>query len=290
MSPLQPYSFAGGTAVLTGAASGMGEQMAYGLAHRGSNLVLLDRDADRLDGVAATIRRRRPDLRVDALVVDLAGQDALDLAAQRILTDHPRITLLINNAGVGMGGHFRHLSAEEFDWVMRINFHAPVALTRWLLPALRNSPGSHIVNVSSVFGLVAPPGESAYSASKYAIRGFSEALRHELNAEGIGVTTVHPGGIRTRIAQTARIAASIIDEAAKEAGRELADKLLTYPADKAATRILASVQKRRARLLIGWTAVLPDSIARVFPASYWSVLSRLRPSSARNAEGAKTKS
>ncbi|MGY4929366.1 SDR family NAD(P)-dependent oxidoreductase [Streptomyces sp. 900105755] len=285
MSPLPRYLFAGGTAVLTGAASGIGEHMAHGLAGRGSNLVLLDRDADRLEAVTATIRGRHPHLHVDTFVVDLADTSALDVAAQQILTEHPSITLLINNAGVAMGGMFEELSAEEFDWVIRVNFHAPVTLTRWLLPALRRSPGSHIVNVSSLFGLVAPPGQSAYVSSKYALRGFSEALRHELTSQNIGVTTVHPGGIRTRIAETARVAASIADDQARQASKEAVGKLLTYPADKAASQVLTGIEERRPRVLIGWSAVLPDLIARVFPSSYWNVMSRLRPSTTRKAAG-----
>ncbi|WP_406451324.1 SDR family NAD(P)-dependent oxidoreductase [Streptomyces sp. NBC_01622] len=275
---LRPYCFAGGTAVLTGAASGMGEQMAYGLAARGSNLVLLDRDAERLNNVAHTICERHTDVRVHAIVVDLAHQVALDNAVEQILIDHPLITLLVNNAGVAMDGRFEDLSAEEFDWMMRINFHAPVALTRRLLPVLRSHPGSHIVNVSSLFGLIAPPGQVAYASSKYALRGFSEALRHEVVAQGIGVTTVHPGGIRTRISETARIAASLAGKQSAQAESASFDKMLTYPADKAAAQILCAIEKRDARVVITRLAIFAETVGRIFPSTYWSVLSRLRPS------------
>ena len=278
MSLLRPYRFAGGTAVLTGAASGMGEQMAYGLAARGSNLVLLDRDAERLNNVVHIVRDRHPDLRVHALVVDLAHQDGLDTAVEQILVDHPRITLLVNNAGVAMDGWFEDLSAEEFDWVVRINFHAPVTLTRRLLPILRSSPGSHIVNVSSLFGLIAPPGQVAYASSKHALRGFSEALRHELAPPAIGVTTVHPGGIRTRISESARIAASLADKQPGNAGSASFDKMLTYPADRAAAGILDAIAKRKGRVIITRLAIFADIVGRIFPSTYWTVLSRLRPS------------
>lgn len=276
MTRLDPYRFAAGTAVLTGAASGIGEHLAYGLAARGSDLVLVDRDADRLARVATTVRTRHPGLTVDEYVCDLADQAALTGTAERILAAHPRPTLLINNAGVAAAGTFAQLSAEEFDWVMRVNFQAPVALTRHLLPRLRQRPGSHIVNLSSVFGLIAPPGQSAYAASKFALRGFSEALRHELADARIGVTTVHPGGIRTRIADNARTAAVIDGEQAAR-GRAAFARLLTYPADRAAERILTGVARRRARLLIAWSAVLPDLVARCFPASYWAIAARARP-------------
>ncbi|MEV0601241.1 SDR family oxidoreductase [Streptomyces sp. NPDC050315] len=276
---LSPYRFAGGTTVLTGAAGGMGEQLAYGLAARGSGLVLIDRDADRLAAVADKVRAGHPHLTVDTHVADLSETDGLDALVARITEAHPRITLLINNAGVALSGRFEQLTAEEFDWVQAINFRAPVALTRLFLPHLLRSPGSHIVNISSLFGLIAPPGQSAYAASKFALRGFSESLRHELADRATGVTTVHPGGIRTRIAENARVAAAA-DAAESRAGKESFAKLLTYPADKAAEQILAGIRTRRPRVLIAASAVVPDLLARLFPASYMSVLNRLRPSAA----------
>ncbi|WP_367138336.1 SDR family NAD(P)-dependent oxidoreductase [Saccharothrix sp. HUAS TT1] len=278
MSPLPPYRFAGGTAVVTGAASGMGEHLAYGLARRGSHLVLVDRDAERLAAVAAKIRG----VRVEQVVADLADVAGLDDLVARVLAGNPRITLLVNNAGVALGGTFDQVRADEFDWVVDINFRAPVALTRLLLPTLLASPGSHVVNVSSLFGLIAPPGQTAYSASKFALRGFTEALRHELADRGVGVTCVHPGGIRTRIAETARVASGV-SEAEAAQGKESFAKLLTYPADKAAERILAGVAKRKGRVLIAWTAVAPDVLARLFPTSYLKVMNRLSPSTTRNA-------
>ncbi|MEV1115476.1 SDR family NAD(P)-dependent oxidoreductase [Actinosynnema sp. NPDC049800] len=278
MSQLSPYRFAGGTAVVTGAAGGIGEQVAYGLARRGSDLVLIDRDAERLAAVAGRIRG----VRVEAIVADLSDIAGLADLAARVLAAAPRTTLLVNNAGVALGGTFDQVSADEFDWVMDINFRAPVALTRLLLPTLLASPGSHVVNVSSLFGLIGPPGQTAYSASKFALRGFSESLRHELADRGVGVTCVHPGGIRTRIAENARVAAGV-DEAEAAEGKASFAKLLTYPADKAAERILAGVAKRKGRVLIAWTAVAPDVLARLFPTSYLAVMNRLSPATTRNA-------
>ncbi|GAA5058433.1 SDR family NAD(P)-dependent oxidoreductase [Nocardia callitridis] len=276
MSGSTPFTFAGATALLTGAASGMGEQMAYGLASRGSDLVLVDRDADRLETVAATVRKANPGTGVTTYVVDLADLDALEKTAATILAEHPGITLLINNAGVALGGEFSDLTAEEFQWVQDINFRAPVALTRLFLPTLLEAPGSHIVNLSSLFGLIAPGGQTAYAASKFAIRGFSEALRHELSGKGVGVTTVHPGGIRTRIAETARVASAASQEQARQ-GKASFNKLLTFPADQAAEQILTGIEKRKARVLIASSAVVPDLLARLFPTSYMKVLGMLRP-------------
>ena len=270
MSPSAPFRFAGATAVLTGAASGIGEQLAHGLAARGTHLVLLDRDAAGLETVAGAIRAGHPDLPVRTVVADLAELSALPGVAERIRAEHPRIDLLVNNAGVGLGGTFEQVSAEEFDWLMDINFRAPVVLTRELLPALLAAPGSHLVNLSSLFGLIAPPGQVAYSASKYALRGFSEGLRHEL-AGRVGVTVVHPGGVRTRIAETARTTAGVSEERARKDREDFA-ALLSYPAERAAADILGAVERRRNRLLVAPSAVLPDLVARVLPGSYWPVL------------------
>jgi short-subunit dehydrogenase len=271
---VRPYRFAGNTAVLTGAASGIGEQLAYGLGDRGSDLVLVDRDAAGLEAVAGKIRGAHPDLTVETQVVDLADRAATTSLAERIAADHPRIGLLVNNAGVALGGRFRQLTLDEFEWVMDINFRAPVVLTHHLLPALTATPGGHLVNVSSLYGLIGPAGQSAYSSSKFAIRGFSEVLRHELAETGTGVTQVHPGGIRTKVAESARIGSGV--DAAELAEHQASfAKLLSYPPEKAAAEILDGVEKRRTRVLIASSAKVPDVLARLLPGSYGPVLEKL---------------
>lgn len=271
---LPRFTFTGAHVVLTGAASGMGEQMAHQLAERGSHLVLVDRDGDRLAGVAAAISSAHPRTQVHTEVADLSDIAALAGLVERILAVAPKVALLVNNAGIAAGGRFTDLTADEYDKVLAINFRAPVTLTRLLLPSLQQTPGSHVVNVSSLFGLIAVPGQSAYAASKFALRGFSEVLRQELEPEGIGVSTIHPGGIRTRIAQTAMVAASATPEQARK-GKESFEKLLTFPADKAATQILDAVHTRKARVLIGMSAVVPDLLARALPTRYTGIMARL---------------
>ena len=268
---MRRYRFSGGTAILTGAASGIGEALAHGLAARGSALVLLDRDAERLDGVAEAIRRQWPDLPVATERVDLSDRDATERAGRRLAADHPQTTLLINNAGVALGGRFEQLTLDEFEWLFDINFRAVVTLTHHLLPVLRSHPGSHLANVSSVFGIIAPAGQSAYSSSKFAVRGFTEVLRHELAGDNIGVTCIHPGGIATRIATSARIGNGVT-ETERASGREEAARLLTIPPATAANVILAGIQRRRPRVLIGWSARVPDVLARLAPGSYGRLL------------------
>jgi len=282
---MRDFVFPGGTAVVTGAASGIGEALAYGLARRGAELVLLDRDAERLDAVAAAIRVAHPDRRVDTHLVDLADADATDRVAAELRRRHPRIRLLVNNAGVALGGRFDQVTLDEFLWVIEINFRSVVRLTHALLPALKAEPGAHLVNISSLFGLIAPAGQTAYSASKFAVRGFTEALRHELVDDGVGVTSVHPGGIRTRIAASARVGSGVPREEF-EAGRQQFEKLLSIDPAKAAEVILRGVRRRRGRVLIGWSAKLPDLLVRLAPASYGRILAlgtRVRMPAGRTA-------
>lgn len=275
-----PFRFAEGTAVVTGAAGGMGEHVARMLAERGSDLVLVDRDGDRLDTVATGIRERHPGLSVTVEAVDLAVRDDVDALAARILAGHPEIRLLVNNAGIALGGDFARLTLDEFDRVMDVNFRAPVRLTHALLPALTTRPGAHVVNVSSLFGLIAPPGQSAYCSSKFALRGFSEVLRAELAQVGATVTTVHPGGIRTNIARSALVGVNIPAEEAERGQRDF-EKLLTFPADRAARMIVDAIARRRPRLLIGASATVPDVLARLAPVHSLTIFSRLVGASGR---------
>ena len=288
MTRLTPYRFAGRTAVVTGAASGIGEQVAHGLAARGSDLVLVDRDALGLDAVAERIRAAHPGLAVEAVVADLADRAAVIRTAEGIRERHPAIGLLVNNAGVALGGRFDQVSLEAFEWVMSVNFTAPVLLIHHLLPALTAEPGGHLVNVSSLYGLIAPPGQSAYSSSKFALRGLSEVLRGELLESGVGVTTVHPGGIRTRIAQSARIGEGVPPDEV-DAQQRTFTALLTYPPEKAAAEILDGVERRRGRVLIAATAKIPDLLARLSPVGHMRLIGMLTAAAGRRARAAVTK-
>ncbi len=281
---MQAYVFVGGTAVVTGAASGIGEAVAHALARRGSHLVLLDRDAERLSGVAAAIQGNNPALRVETHVVDLADGETTTHVANAVLQRNPRIRLLVNNAGVALDGRFDQVTLEEFNWVIDINFRAMVSLTHILLPALKAEPGSHIANVSSLFGLIAPARQAAYAASKFAVRGFTEALRHELADDGIGVTSVHPGGIRTRIVESARVGSGVSPE--EQDNRKQFATLLTIDPAHAAAIIVEGIERRRGRVLIGWSAKVPDLLARLLPVSYGKILAilmRIRTESGRAA-------
>ncbi|MCM4084938.1 SDR family NAD(P)-dependent oxidoreductase [Paractinoplanes hotanensis] len=271
MSRLSPYLFTGQTTVLTGAAGGIGEQLAYLLATRGSDLVLVDVDSLGLAVVADRIRADHPERKVEAITADLADRGDVERLATTILAQYPAIGLLINNAGVALAGRFDQVTIEEFEWVMNVNFRAPMMLTHMLLPALTARPGSHLVNVSSLFGLVAPAGQSAYSASKFALRGLSQVLHSELADRDIGVTIVHPGGIRTGIATNALVGSGVPKNERADGGRSLA-AALTCPPERAAWQILDAVVRRKPRLLIAISAKVPDALARMMPVGHVRVL------------------
>ncbi len=272
---LEPLQIADSLALVTGAAGGMGEHLAYGLSARGADVIVVDRDEAGLDRVSTELRRRRPDREVRSLVVDLSDPAATDAMIETVAGDHPRLNLLFNNAGVAMAGRFDELSADEFDWLLAINLHAPIRIVRGLLPAITAraeiSGNAHIVNTSSVFGLLGPYGQSAYATSKFGLRGFSESLTHELAPLGIGVTCVHPGGIRTNIATNARLAAGLdADRTARQVSSF--DKALRFPADRAAEKIIEAAIKRRTRLLIGTDAQVLSAGTRIAPVGFGRLL------------------
>lgn len=263
---MRKFVFAGGTAVVTGAAGGIGAAVAAGLAARGMDLVLLDRDSDRLRDTTAALHRAHPERSLTSHVVDLADLDAALRFAVAVREEHPRLRLLVNNAGVSLGGRFDQVTLEEYEWVIDVNFRSVVRLTHTLLPALRAEPGSHLVNVSSLFGLVAPSHQSAYAASKFAVRGFTDVLRRELAGE-VGVTGIFPGGIRTRIAADARIGSGVPPEDVAAAERMWV-KVLTIEPEVAAAAIVDGIERRRPRVLIGWSAKAPDLLVRLLPTAH----------------------
>jgi len=268
-----PWTLRDGVAVLTGAASGIGAALAVDLARRGMHLALVDRDAAGLEASAA--RARGAGIVVSTHVLDVADHAAVAALPAAVLATHGRVTVLVNNAGVALGGLFEQVSAEDFDWLMAINFGATVRLTRAFLPALGRERAAQLVNVSSIFGIIAPPGQTAYAASKFAVRGFSEALRHELEASDspVGVTVVHPGGVRTSISENARLAQGLD---ALQVQRERANwrSLLVLAPEAAAQAIAAGIARRAPRVLVGSDAKAAAIVQRLFPVTYWKHVAR----------------
>ena len=273
MAGLKPWTLRDGVAVLTGAASGIGAALADQLARRGMHLALVDLNPAGLEATAT--RSRAAGVKVSTHVLDVADRAAVAALPAAVLAQHGRVTALVNNAGVALGGMFEQVDAEDFDWLMDINFGATVRLTRAFLPVLVRESAAQLVNVSSIFGIIAPPGQTAYAASKFAVRGFSESLRHELQMNGspIGVTIVHPGGVRTAISENARLAKGL-DTA--EVARERANwrNLLALDPAKAAEIIAVAIERRAPRVLVGNDAKGAAIVQWLFPVTYWKHVAR----------------
>jgi short-subunit dehydrogenase len=181
---------------------------------------------------------------------------------------------LINNAGVALCGSFEEISLKDFEWLMNINFWGVIYGTKVFLPILKQQEKAHIINISSVFGLVAPPGQSAYCASKFAVRGFTESLRHELEDTNIVVSSVHPGGIKTNIVNNSRVGENAGEDIKKKVVKFF-DKASPTTAEQAADVIAKGIKRQNPRILIGSDARQIDIIQRLFPAKYFSVMDRL---------------
>jgi NAD(P)-dependent dehydrogenase (short-subunit alcohol dehydrogenase family) len=266
-------NFRGRTAVITGAASGIGRGTAQALAARGCNLALADLNEE---GLAETERLvARDGVKVSRHRLDVSNANAIMAFPDIVLAAHGRVDLLFNNAGVAIGGTFEQVAEEDFDWLMSINFFGVVRMTRAFLPLLRASDDARIVNISSIFGIIAPPGQTAYSASKFAVRAFSESLRNELEAEGskIGVTVVHPGGVATSIARNARPPRGANDVDLEEQTKRF-EKFLKMPPERAGETIVSGVERRRPRVVVGNDAKFMALVERIAPVSYWKFLGR----------------
>ncbi len=258
--------------LLTGAASGIGAATAKLLAVQGADLALVDRDEAGLAAVAAEARLFG--VKVSTHQVDLSDAANIPALPGLVREAHGRAAnVLINNAGVALVGRFDQTEAEAFDWLMRINFEAGVRLTRAMLPDLLAANQARIVFISSVFGIIAPAGQTAYCASKFAIRGFGESLRHELSDTHVGVTLVHPGGIRTNIAKRARVAEGVNVAEAQSGIKAFEVALITAP-EAAAQQIVNAIKRDRPRLLIGPDAQAVDIMQRLMPVRYWKLINR----------------
>jgi len=260
-----------GAAVVTGAGSGIGRALAQQLASAGSALALADVDKAGLLQTADSLLTKGAV--VTTHVVDVADEAAVRAFAQEVSKKHGRVTLLINNAGIALHGNFDEVSLDDFHLLMNINFWGTVYGVTYFLPLLKREKRAQIVNISSVFGMIAPAGQCAYAASKFAVRGFTEALRHELDGGNVGVTCVHPGGIRTQIARHARIGAGVTGTGHQEKAARF-EKLLRTSPEVAAARILRGAERREPRVLIGADAYQVDILQRLRPATYWKTLSR----------------
>jgi NAD(P)-dependent dehydrogenase (short-subunit alcohol dehydrogenase family) len=259
----------GGVSVVTGAGSGMGRCLALQLAAHGASLALADVNEKGLQETVALLSGSHG--KVTQHLVNVADEEQVKRFADAVFAQHGRATVLFNNAGVALLGHFEEFSLKDFRWLMDINFWGVVYGVTHFLPLLKNEKRAHIVNTSSLLGFVGAAGQSAYCASKFAVRGFTESLHHELAGTSVGVTCVHPGFIRTSIAKHAK--------AGERAGASLHqdsiarfNRVARTDPEVAARKILNGVERGKARILIGADAYFVDIWQRLKPESYWNLI------------------
>jgi short-subunit dehydrogenase len=254
-------------AVITGAASGIGKALAIKLADKGYHLALADKDIDGLELLKKQIEVKGVECFIASL--DVSDNSAFIIFAQQTNDKFNRIDMLFNNAGVSLIDSVENQTLDDFHWIMNINFWGVVHGTNAFLPYLKASPSAHIVNISSVFGLLSLPLQSAYNSSKYAVRGFTEALKMEMAGSNIAVHCVHPGGIKTNITNNAKVSTNAIPKS-----QLISDfnKQAKTSSQQAADIILAGIENKQRRILVGEDAILLDGVVREFPDTYEDIL------------------
>jgi len=263
-------SFDDKVVVITGAGSGIGRALAVNLARQGALLAISDVDDA---GLAETVElvKGAGARQVQAAHLDVADRAAFAAYAASVAEQFGRVNVVVNNAGVALAGNLEDLEYADMDWIMGINFWGVVHGTKEFLPHLIASGDGHLVNISSLFGLVSMPGQSMYNAAKYAVRGLSEAVREELLVAGhrVGVTVVHPGGIKTGIARNGRYSAH---EDGAETARFFDQNLARMTPERAAEIILKGVETDKARVLVGIDAHAVHHLAKLLGSRYQDVV------------------
>jgi len=252
------------TAAITGAGDGIGRALALNLNERGVNLYLCDINQDRLAATVSMLDATKSS--VSTALVDCGNRDDIEAWAATITAENDRLDFLFNNAGVAYGAEFRDASLENFEWLMNINYWGVVWCTKALLPLLEASPSGHLVNISSIFGMVGIATQSAYNSAKFAVRGFTESLQAEYRGTSLTVTCVHPGGIATNIALRARTDGEASETTAEERDESFKQVARTSPT-KAAQVIMKGTLAGRRRVLIGWDAWFMHTITKFMPTS-----------------------
>lgn len=260
-------------AVVTGAASGIGQALAIRLASEGiAGVAISDVNVEGLEVTQAAIEKMG--VPVSSHITDVSKLDEVQQLAEDVIAKHGRVTHLVNNAGVGVIGTFEQISIEDFEWLMGINFWGVIYGCKVFLPLLKQQDAAHIINISSVFGMIAPEEQTAYCSAKFGVRGFTESLRHELADTNIAVSCVHPGGILTNIARNSRVGEGTPPEW-KQQGVKFFDRVAKTTSETAAEVIIGGIKSNEPRILIGKDAKAISIISRLFPRKYLHVLERL---------------
>ncbi len=271
------YEFRDAVAVVTGAGSGIGRALALGLAARGAHLALSDIDANGLRETQKMLEAFDIKNRID--VLDVSQKDAMFAYAQMIKDHFGQVNLVFNNAGYALNGEFERTGLEDFERQMDVNFWGVAYGTKAFLPILQDADWGHITNISSLFGLIAAPGNSAYNASKFAVRGMTECLRIELKQaqSTVSCTSVHPGGVKTNVVRNAVSGRgnSFTGGRTKDEMVQNFDKLARTTPEKAAEIILRGTERDKMRVLVGMDCAIIDKIQRLLPTGYFAIMTRV---------------
>jgi short-subunit dehydrogenase len=263
----------GKVAAITGAGSGIGQSLALELARLGCNVAISDKNEA---GLQETLQQLQGfGVKATSSTLDVADREAVYAWADQVVAEHGSVNLIFNNAGVALSETVESMSYDNFEWLMNINFWGVVYGTKAFLPYLKQAGEGHVINISSVFGMIGVPTQSAYNAAKFAVKGFTESLREEMGIEGsnVQVTCVHPGGIKTNIVRSSRIG-EVGKAGTKDRNQaaKMFDKAARTTAQQAAVVIIDGVQKNKPRVLIGTDARVIDAMQRLLPTGYQSLL------------------
>jgi NADP-dependent 3-hydroxy acid dehydrogenase YdfG len=261
-------TFANKVAVITGAGSGIGRALAQQLSEEGAQLALSDVNLKGLEETKASLKGQA---KVTLTQLDVSDRQAFEQHSKEVLSEFGQVDLLFNNAGVALSQTVDDCSYDDFEWLMNINFWGVVYGTKSFLPHMLTRPEAAIVNVSSIFGIIALPTQSQYNAAKFAVRGFTESLRQEVKDTNLYVGCVHPGGIKTNIVVNGRMHTSMVGEQTHAQQIEEFNKMARTTPAKAAQTILNGVRKNKRRILIGHDAKFMDRIQRIFPEKYTNI-------------------
>lgn len=250
-------------AVVTGAASGIGRATSIALAREGCDLAICDLNEEGLAQTAAEIRALGR--RVCTHRIDVADKQRMRSYADEVFAEYGKVNILVNNAGVTVAADFEDHSLEDWEWIVGINFWGVVYGCKFFLPYLKRADEAHIVNLSSIFGIIGVPSQSSYCATKFAVRGLSEALWVELKGQNIGVTSVHPAGVRTNIAKSARVSEGATQVGLKEQAIDLIERH-SVPPERCAQLIVGAIKKNKMRQLVTRESHIIDTVKRISPA------------------------
>lgn len=264
--------FAGKVAAITGAGSGMGQALAVMLANQGCHVAISDINGDELEATANMIKGQA---NVSTHVLDVADKIAMKNFANAVVQHHGKVNMIFNNAGVSVTDLASRMTLKDFEWLMNINFWGVVYGSRAFLPLIAEQPeGGHIVNTSSIFGTIALPSQSAYNASKFAVRAYTYSLRQELADTNVGVSCVQPGGVKTNIVKSSRFVPTDNESPTKEEVTAKFEQLAGLTSEQAAEVILKGVKKNKAQILVGKDAKLIALLERMFPVGYMKLIAK----------------